>query len=313
MNKDDIIMKILDNELSPAEQQEAELLMQSDMDFASEVEGLSSVENQLHSLKTIITFQDLDFINNFGQSISGSASNIGSSAAAHKAGGIMSKILTKVNLVSMSIISSVIVITGGTAIYLSQKMSDERIASNNAKTEVIKNVDVDEPIVSDIPVEQNTDIQTNNLLKPEDVQTKNIVTDNFNSIKTPDELTISIKQKNKLTNAQMIENLGKELSSYEQKNDLLNMALTQKRLGVLINQTGNFNKASSYFEQAIENARILNNYSLEAESLGEFGLALIKSGNSIEGMNMLEKCISILKSKKSERADYWQNMLDQNN
>lgn len=301
---DELIQKHLDGELDEAGRSNLESIAQSNPDVAETLTSMETIETSLGSFKTQLTESDDIFIRDFGMTLvtgsgaTGGGESSGSSNSSFR-NFMMSKNIYFAGLLLVALTGSYYFLGNSKGGNDQNQSTKQNVVQNN----VIKDNSQSADQLTQAPVqstESKPQEKTSVLPQNANAASKNLV---------KDEMELSVKDKNNQKNIELINKMKVALDDYSAKGDVLNAALTAKRLGVLYRQLDGYSTESlSQFQRALKMSEESHNQLMKAEVLGELSLLYFKTNQSELGNKTLNQCIDILTSLSSSRLEYWQKI-----
>jgi hypothetical protein len=301
---DELIQKHLDGELDEAGRSNLESIAQSNPDVAESIASMETIETSLGSFKTQLTENDDIFIRDFGMTlVSGSGATGGGESTGTSNSSFRNFIMSK-NIYFAGLL--LVALTGSYYFLGNSKGGNDKELSpkqNVVQKNVIKDNSQPADLLTQAPV-QSTESkhQEKTSVQPQSANsaTKSLV---------KDEMEFSVKDKNNQKNIELINKMKVALDDYSAKGDVLNAALTAKRLGVLYRQLDGYSSESLLqFQRALRMSEGSNNQLMKAEVLGELSLLYFKTNQTELGNKTLNQCINLLNEMSSSRVDYWQKI-----
>jgi hypothetical protein len=299
MSFDDIMAKYLDGSISVDEQKELNDMMMQNPELREQYTNLTSLEKQLDKSKTVLYDTDLAFLSSYKESMFNKTNS--DKAPIISNGSFLS---SNLNL----LVSALVIILGvGSVAYYFNTNSTVNKMSVSQKAEPQK-VIAPHSTQQLLTETQSTEVQTSPSKSKEIKETEN----NY-KVTSPkeSELKAQINQSTSLKNQDLIDKIRFDLTNYEKQNDLLNQAISLKKLGVIYRDGEKLLiESREYLNKALQIALASKSSEVTAEIYGELGLLEKKSGNINLAQNNIEKCIEMLRESKPERVKYWQKSLD---
>lgn len=306
MKKELVLRKFLDDELSESEKKKLFAQLESNKEFKEELTDFVALEQKLKESKTTLRDSDILFLSNFKSDLTGKAIKPTTGNFYHKWKELINN-LTAITAISLFFLG------GSLFFYFYANRTVEKL-------------DIEyKPIYSNQQADKNEEKQVLNIEKEVKIENQvNILGNSKRTINQPEEfasstiqekneLSLTIREKNILTNTELIEKLKSELEIYGKSGDLFNLAITQKRLGLLY---GNLKGKMEDGKELIISASLifskLNHSEMEAECYGELALLELKSGNNEKAKEYLGRCLKMLQNTKSNKFDYWQDIYNKN-
>jgi hypothetical protein len=291
--------KYLDGSISVDEQKELNDMMMQNPELREQYTNLTSLEKQLDKSKTVLYDTDLAFLSSYKESMFNKTNS--DKAPIISNGSFLS---SNLNL----LVSALVIILGvGSVAYYFNTNSTVNKMSVSQKAEPQK-VIAPHSTQQLLTETQSTEVQTSPSKSKEIKETEN----NY-KVTSPkeSELKAQINQSTSLKNQDLIDKIRFDLTNYEKQNDLLNQAISLKKLGVIYRDGEKLLiESREYLNKALQIALASKSSEVTAEIYGELGLLEKKSGNINLAQNNIEKCIEMLRESKPERVKYWQKSLD---
>ena len=304
MDFDDIMVKYLDGSISVSENETLNVMIADNPALKEEYMQLTALEKQLESSKTVLNDSDIAFLTAYGDNLFQSPSAPGNVSGVIKKASFFS---SKLNIILSS--ASVILTAGIVAYFLLCNPSLKN--SNNAGTIVTnQNAPVIEQNSSNQPVVDSQKVQyatsdNANIEKSDNYDNKSVTE------KRESDVNAQINQSSTLKNQDLITKIQAELKGYEAQNDLQNQILSLKKLAILFRDGENMmNESRVALDNALVLAATSKNPELVAEIYGEMGLLNKKTGDKVQAIAYIEKCLELLKDSNSGRSKHWQKQLD---
>mgnify|MGYP000660480357 CR=1 FL=1 len=304
MKKDEFLRKYLDNELSDSDKQKFSELMESDPQLNHELTGLVELEKNLNESRMKLRDSDIAFIGGFKADLIENLKN----QPVTKFAPVNWKELFQNYALFISMLF--LFFTGSIVsyFYTNQTKSSYQISYLPlSSTDEIKRNEGNN-VIDEIIIEKN---EKETIKKEKNIEKRSLEPLIASSEKN--EIALSIKEKNILTNQQLLEKLKLDLEEFEKNQDLFNTAVTKKRLGQLYGKiAGKTEEARNYLVQATSIFEKLNYYELIAECYGELAIVELSIGNRTVAKDYIERCIQILQSNNSKKLKYWQDVFEKN-
>ena len=304
---DELIQKHIDGELDEAGRSNLESIAQSNPDVAESIASMETIETSLGSFKTQLTESDDIFIRDFGMTLVTGSGSSGGGEGSGSSQSLFRNIFGRTNLYIAGFL--ILAMTGTYYFVGNSKGSTDKVSSsmkNTIQNSISKDNPQPESPVSENPM-QSTEKSSSQTQENLSVQPQNTISTSKSIIK--DEMEFSVKDKNNQKNIELINKIKAALDDYSAKGDVLNAALTAKRLGVLYRQLDGYSSESlSQFQRALKMSEESHNQLMKAEVLGELSLLYFKTNQTDLGNKTLNQCIDLLKELSSSRVDYWQKI-----
>ncbi len=301
---EELIQKHLDGELDEAGRSSLESIAQSNPDVAENLTSMETIETSLGSLKTQLTESDDIFIRDFGMAlVSGSGASGGAVSTSSSRSSFRNFVMSK----NIYFAGLFLVALTGSYYFLGNSKAGKDQVQTAIQTTIQDNV-IKDNLQQESPVIQ-TPVKTTESSVHEKItnQTEKAVSSQKSMVK--DEMELTVKDKNNQKNIELINKMKLALDDYSAKGDVLNAALTAKRLGVLYRQLEGYESQSmSQFNRALKMSDESHNQLMKAEVLGELSLLYFKTNQTDLGNKTLEQCIELLTELSSSRVDYWQKI-----
>ncbi len=305
MQFDELAVKYFDNDLSQAEQLELDRLFSSSPEFKIELNNIAVLDKQLESHKTVLQESDLIFLGDFGNDLISSIEAVNIRA---KSPSVFSrnKKLTALLLLLLGFVALI------PAFFVFWGNGSAPIQKPNAvvsPVKIIQNVAANQKVTEIAQVKSNKQVA---ILKQEIAKSETQAP--AVESKSKNELSGKIIENNAFNSNEMVASLQKELTIYQTKNDILNQAIIEKKLGILL-RDNNLSLAQSeeYLIKAVNKFRLISKPELLAEAIGELGKLESRKGNKTVAQAKYEECLNLLKSVKSSKVHYWEKVKDKNN
>lgn len=304
MKKEEFLMKYLDNELSDSEKQKFSELLNSDPQLKSELTGLIEIENNLNESRMTLRDSDIAFLGSFKADLIDNIKNqpitkylsLNWKEVVHDYAFIIS-------LICLFFIGSLVSYFYTNETKFHNQISYKPLISKDLNTPQLENT-----VVNDLVNNTNEIVSK----KDEKIIEKRSYEPLIASSEK-NEIALSIKEKNILTNQQLVEKLKSDLETFEKNQDLFNTAITKKRLGQIFGKTsGKIEEARTYLIQATTIFEKMKYSELLAECYGELALIELSDGNRALAQYYFDKCIQILQSNNSKKLKYWQDIYEKN-
>jgi hypothetical protein len=304
MKKEEFLMKYLDNELSDSEKQKFSELLNSDPQLKSELTGLIEIENNLNESRMTLRDSDIAFLGSFKADLIDNIKNqpitkylsLNWKEVVHDYAFIIS-------LICLFFIGSLVSYFYTNETKFHNQISYKPLISKDLNTPQLENT-----VVNDLVNNTNEIVSK----KDEKIIEKRSYEPLIASSEK-NEIALSIKEKNILTNQQLVEKLKSDLETFEKNQDLFNTAITKKRLGQIFGKTsGKIEDARTYLVQATTIFEKMKYSELLAECYGELALIELSDGNRALAQYYFDKCIQILQSNNSKKLKYWQDIYEKN-
>lgn len=301
MKKEEFIRKFIDNELSVSQKDKFLTIVEKDKEMNEELTTLSTLENSLIESKTTLRDSDLAFLTAFKSELVNDLKNQPASK--------FSPVYWKEFLHNYSLITifSLLFIVGSIVSYFhtTEIKNKYQISFKPFKTNhqpELKKFDNETLFIENKIAEKTPEA---NREADKNVRNKEI---QLASTEEKNELTLSINEKNILTNQELVVKLKSDLENYERNADLLNIAITKKRIGQLFGKmNGKSDEAKTYLIQSAAIFEQLKYREMQAECLGELALIEFSTGNNVNAEEYFNKCIQLLQSNNSKKLKYWQD------
>ena len=308
---DELIQKHLDGELDDSGLTELQNLVKTDPDFADSVSGMENIETSLNAFKTQLTEHDDIFIRDFGATLITATTAVGGASLgsnaqlANTAGNSLKHFLITKKLFLSGIL--IVALTG--SYFLFNNVNSAGTTVNTKSPALIKKSQNQTQVPQ---IAQETQVNQSETKNEKNIPASSQQTQavgNSNKPLVKDELELSVKEKNNQKNLELINKLKVTLDDYSAKGDILNSALTAKRLGVLYRQLDGYeNESLNQFQRALKMSEESRNQLMKAEVLGELSLLYFKTNQNDLGDKTLKQCIDLMNELASPRAEYWQKV-----
>jgi len=301
MEFEELAVNYLDHDISDSEMSELNRFFYLSPELKDEIEDIAHLKNNLTESKIVLQQNDLVFLGDFGDRLTSSIVNSNKNHYSD----IFNR-NKKLSLLLLLLICFVAIIPSY-FLFLKINLSPGSVAnnSNSTKNVVIKEQSTDESSKSD-NIPQNVTLPT-----PHKRAMNKSISEN---IQGKNELTGKISERNAVNSNELILSLQKELSGYQSKNDLLNQAVTEKKLGILLrDNTGALGESEIFLNKALAKFIKLNRYEQQAETLGELGKLEYARGNKSSAGTKYKECLNLLKSVNSPKYSYWEKISEKHN
>lgn len=304
MKKEEFLRKYLDNELSDSEQKKFSELLKSDPQLNLELTSLIEIEKNLNKTRLTLNDSDIAFIGGFKTDL---IDNIKNQPPTKYMLFNWKKIIHN-NFLIVSLI--VLFLIGSLVSYF---YTNETKIHNQIDYIPIKAKNINKTLEA-----ENLNYESDNIIK-ENVTKKDekiIEKRSYEPLITSsekNEIALSISEKNILTNQQLVEKLKSDLEEFEKNQDLLNIAITKKRLGQLYGKTTDkTDEARTYLIDAKTIFEKLKYSELLAECYAMLALIELSDGNRSLAKDYIEKSLQILQNNNSKKLKYWQDIYEKN-
>lgn len=304
MKNEEFLRKYLDNELSDSDKQKFSELLNSDPQFKSELTGLIEIENNLNESRLTLRDSDIAFIMGFKADLIDNIKN----QPITKFATVNWKELFHdyafiISLIFLFFIGSLVSYFYTNETKFHNQISYKPLSSKNLNTPQLENT-----VVNDLVNKTNEIVS-----KKEEKIIEKRSYEPLIASSEKNEIALSIKENNILTNQQLVEKLKSDLETFEKNQDLFNTAITKKRLGQIFGKTsGKVEEARTYLIQAITIFEKMKYSELLAECYGELALIELSDGNRALAQDYFDRCIQILQSYNSKKLKYWQDIYEKN-
>lgn len=304
MKNEEFLRKYFDNELSDTDKTKFFVLTETDNELKQEFTALSDLENSLNQSKMNLRDTDIAFIAGFKTNL---IDNIKNQPA------------TKFSPVNWKelIHNYAFILTFGLLFFVGSIISyyftneikiHHHIPYKPLTSQNINQINQDKEIGNEIKAKNNDLVITT---KEKDTKEKN--QESLITSIEKNELTLSIKERNVLTNQELIDKLKTDLENYEKNGDLFNIAVTKKRLGQIYGKLqGKTDEAKTLLIQAANEFEKLNYAEMKAECYGELALIELKIGNYTNAEDYIGRCIQLMEKNNSKKLKYWQDIYEKN-
>ncbi len=308
MNKEDLLQNYFDNNLSDADRNEFDKLIENDIEFQQEFKRLELIDKQLNGLAANLTSEDETFISNTHIKLLKDSRRTNITAKLSRP-------------LFFLILSFLFVTTIATILYINKGYTHETVVDDNST--VIQNKVQNSVVVKQREIGDNPSnaISTDGD-KQESVEKVKTKFNEGQKMPVAENLTDAAKNskgkikgniydKNPVKNQEIITQLLRELEEYRNAGDVLNETWTLKRLGIFYRQLGDYSKSNDYLNHSLELSMRIPDEILKADIFAEIACLNFVQGNEKKATEYKEKCLTILRQSLPARAEYWQKKFSQ--
>lgn len=345
MNNDELLALYLDNALTGTQRQDFESRLQSSPELLQEVRELSAIQNMLvssvpddeHSLTFLRGMEDhiaasviasgAAVATSVGITALGAKTSVAtSSAAVSGATSLWSSLVASVSssVVGASIAAATVVGGGAATYYAVTKShtptsSEANIQATNNKESLKNSTTVPSnslqyQTASDAAstASPTASTTTEPERKAETLVSRELERKVEGSAEKSAEYSARISGGTTIKGryAASIEEYTRQLQEKESAGDRIGVALTEKSLGSLLRQAGQFAESRRHLQNALKGAQSLAMKELEGETLGELGLLFLAEGKKALAEEKLRTAVSILTASQSQSVSRWQQELN---
>jgi len=299
MNKEELIQRYFDGNLSSVESKQFEKLLDSNPSFKSEINAHINLNKHLEKSSYKLSNDDIRFVKQIEK-------NLLEKGCTEK--GFMSRF--KPSFLNISLIAIVLIVVSAIVfnsfITSETDNKDQNINNSlNIRSEIKKQDLHEEDIKYSQETDENSNIKSIENDANKQIQESDIEKVNANN-QIPNELNSEtgnskdgsiygeIIEENKIKNSEILNGLEQELKEYTKANNRQMIILTLKRLGVLYAQMNDVDTGLDKLEQAYSLYMSSGNNILNADILGEISLIYSRSGNKTKADDYRQKCLDLL-------------------
>ncbi|MCX7736518.1 MAG: hypothetical protein N2319_07365 [Candidatus Kapabacteria bacterium] len=304
MKKEDFLRDYIDNELSEAGKKKFSALIENDSELKQELNNLIDMEKSLNESKMTLRDSDIAFLAGFKTNLIENIKN----QPASKFSPVNWKEL--IHNYAFILTFGILFFIGSIAsyFYTNEVKIHHQIAYKPLNLDNTAKIIEEKSVTNELKANKD-DI----LISTKETNTKEKTQEPLITSSEKNEITLSIKEKNILTNQELIDKLKADLENFEKSNDIFNTAVTKKRLGQIYGKLqGKTEEAKTLLIQSATAFEKLKYSEMQAECYGELALIELQLGNKTNAEDYIGRCIQFLEKNNSKKLKYWQDIYEKN-